>query len=102
MKRSRKIKTGALLLAVALGINLLSISAAADASTAQEKISPQLQSAMADLAEGEKLPVYIGTQDIDHEAVELHVQQETGLTIDSIQLDVQTMALDTVKATRLE
>lgn len=30
MKRSLKIKTGALLLAVALGINLLSISAAAD------------------------------------------------------------------------
>lgn len=57
---------------------------------------------MADLAEGEKLPVYIWTQDIDHEAVELHVQQETGLTIDSIQLDVQTTALDTVKATSLE
>lgn len=93
---------GSLLLALVIGFNFLPSGVLADDAAGQEKISLRLQEAIASLAEGETLPVYVWLQDIDHDAVEQDVQEKTGLSIDSIQLDVETIAVDRVKAANME
>ena len=94
MKLPQKIKLGSLLLALTIGVNLLPISAHADdGRNISDKISPQLQQAMEEIAPDEKLPVILWTQDIDHEQIARQVEIRTGLTIDNIQLDA-TKSLD--------
>lgn len=89
MKLPQKIKLGSLLLALTIGVNLLPISVCADSVSLSDKISPQLQQAMEEAAPGEKLPVILWTQDIDHEQIARQVEIRTGLTIDNIQLDTK-------------
>lgn len=89
MKLPQKIKLGSLLLALTIGVNLLPISVRADSVSLSDKISPQLQQAMEEAAPGEKLPVILWTQDIDHEQIARQVEIRTGLTIDNIQLDTK-------------
>lgn len=94
MNLPQKIKLGSLLLALTIGVNLLPISVHADDSVSvSDKISPQLQQAMEEAAPGEKFPVILWTQDIDHEQIARQVEIRTGLTIDNIQLDA-TKSLD--------
>lgn len=93
---------GSLLLALVIGFNFLPSGVLAGNANGQEKISSRLQEALSGLAEGETLPVYVWLQDIDHDAVEQDVQEKTGLSIDSIQLDVETIAVDRVKAANME
>ena len=90
MKPALKIKLGSLLLAFTIGVNLLPASVRADDSVSvSDKISPQLQQAMEEAAPGEKLPVILWAQDIDHEQIARQVEIRTGLTIDNIQLDTK-------------
>ncbi len=88
MKRRSKGRAIVLLLVLTIGIPLFPASAAIE-ENAVNKIDSQLWKAMDDLSAGEKLPVYLWTQDVDHGQIERQVEIRSGLTIDNIQLDTK-------------
>ena len=84
MKRLHKVKMIALIIVLTLGVNLLPVGANVITAGNMEKISSALLTAMSEAGSGEKLPVYIWTQDVDHTQVERQVQAKTGLSAESL------------------
>lgn len=90
----QKVKWIALFSALTLGANLLPAGANVIPTAAADKISPALQTAMNEAASGEKVPVYIWTEDVNHADVEQQVQASTQLSMSAIQIQQPKPEID--------
>ena len=85
-----------------MGINLIPAGAVTLPVNVTEKISASLQTAMNEAASGEKLPVYIWTQDVDHAEVEQQVEAKTGLSADSLVSQQKKADFDVARMASIE
>ena len=93
------------LMCVFLAVLLIALSAIAPVGAVESvkvnpesKIDPALKEKMETASPDEKIPVYIWYDDIDHKQVEREVEQETNLTLDTLEEDIKMPSVSLINS----